>query len=505
MAHLDLGSRVGKYEIIRRLSVGGMAEIFLAQIAGPGGFRKVLTLKCILPDLKEEEGFVEMFLEEARISACLAHYNIAQVFDLGDIDDVLFIAMEFIPGEDLARIRKMAAKRNLRIPVGLTAKVIKDVCLALHYAHHFTDPSGAPMPIIHRDLSPKNVMVTYSGGVKMIDFGIAKAKGALPRTHHGMVKGSSGYMSPEQVLGGVLDGRSDLFAAGVLLHEFLSGERLFLTASETDAMKAVLEAPIRPPITIAPDVPVALSDVAVKATSRDLNARFATGKEMARAIDEALGNKVFDDEQVSMWMSGLFPDGSSNVRALLRQGDSNRQLSDDADEVPPAPPSPPSNPSSNLKKRLREEEPRTTAAPPPSLRPPAAPRSSIKTVLAVDDSPTALALLAAYLTREGYRVLRSTSAKEALNLLESETPDIIVLDVMMPEMNGFELCGRIRQRDALKFVPIVFVSAACSLEERLLGLNMGGDDFIRKPYEPAELAGRLRMHLKRLAMIYEQR
>jgi serine/threonine protein kinase, bacterial len=227
-AGLEYGRRIGRYSIVQRLSVGGMAEIFLALATGPGEFRKFVTLKRILPNLREDEGFVQMFLEEARISASLSHANIAQVFDLRSEDDELYLAMEYIAGEDVAQILRMTARRQAFVPVGLTAMIVRQACSALHYAHNFVDPLGERMPVIHRDMAPKNVMVTYSGAVKVVDFGIAKMMRARHVTAVTGVKGSTGYMSPEQIAGRPLDARSDIFSVGVLLHELLVGRRLFL-------------------------------------------------------------------------------------------------------------------------------------------------------------------------------------------------------------------------------------------------------------------------------------
>src|SRR5262245_61876721 len=227
-AGLEYGRTIGRYSVVQRLSVGGMAEIFLALATGPGAFRKFVTLKRILPNLREDESFVKMFLEEARISAALSHANIAQVFDLRSEDDDLYLAMEYIAGEDVSQILRMTSKRHAFVPIGLTAMVVRDSCSALHYAHNFVDPLGEHAPVIHRDIAPKNVMVTYSGAVKVVDFGIAKMLRTTLLSATTSVKGSSGYMSPEQLDGKPVDARSDIFSLGVLMHELLAGRRLFV-------------------------------------------------------------------------------------------------------------------------------------------------------------------------------------------------------------------------------------------------------------------------------------
>ena len=314
----DRGRRIGKYEIVTRLSIGGMAELFLAFTAGPGGFRKFVALKQILPDIQKDEHFVRMFLDEARITAALAHANIGQVFDLGEEDDELYLAMEFLAGQNLEQILQASIKQQRPLPVGFSARAIRDACLGLHYAHHFTDPSGKPRPVVHRDVSPKNVMVTFDGHVKVIDFGIAKAKGRLGRTQVGMVKGTTGYMSPEQVQGSEqLDGRSDLFCAGIILYEMLCARRLFTGAHEGAVMLKIAAADVPSPSSLNPRVPEALSQVVMRALAREPERRFASGREMARAIEAACGPELFHEEQLATVMRQLFEDKLQKTRALL--------------------------------------------------------------------------------------------------------------------------------------------------------------------------------------------
>ena len=312
----DRGRRISKYEILTRLSVGGMAELFLAFTSGPGGFRKFVALKQILPDVKTEE-FVKMFLDEARITAAFSHANIGQVFDLGEEEGELYLAMEFLAGQNLEQLMKASSKLGEPLPPGFAARVIRDACLALHYAHHFVDPTGKAVAVVHRDMSPRNVMVTYDGGVKVIDFGIAKAKGRLGRTAVGMVKGTGGYMSPEQVRNHELDGRSDLFSAGVLLYEMLCGRRLFNAPGDAAMMLQIVQGEIPPPRTINPNVPEPLEAVVLRALTRDKNKRFATGREMAKAIEQAMGQELFDEERMSSLMAELFEEKRQKTRALL--------------------------------------------------------------------------------------------------------------------------------------------------------------------------------------------
>jgi serine/threonine-protein kinase len=315
----DRGRRIAKYEILTRLSVGGMAELYLAYLPGPGGFKKFVALKQILPDVKADDSFVKMFLDEARITAAFNHANIGQVFDLGEDPNSgeLYLAMEFIAGQNLEQIVKRAAKLEVPIPVGFAARVVRDACMGLHYAHTFKDPTGQPMAVVHRDVSPKNVMVTYTGQVKMIDFGIAKARGRLNRTQVGIVKGTSGYMSPEQVRNEPLDGRTDLFAAGVMLHELLCGERLFTAPTDAAMMIKIVDEAAKDPTTVNEFVSPAFAQVSLKLLEKNRDQRFANGRDVARAIEQACAGELFEDEQVAEVMAQLFDDKITLTRALL--------------------------------------------------------------------------------------------------------------------------------------------------------------------------------------------
>nr|WP_281404443.1 serine/threonine-protein kinase [Pyxidicoccus fallax] len=326
------GERIGKYEVVTQLSVGGMAELFLGFTSGPGGFRKYVVIKRILPDVRDNEQFERMFLDEARITAAFNHPNIAQVFDLGQEDDGLYLAMEFIAGQNLNQITSACLRRKQQIPIGFTLSVARDVCMALHYAHTFTAPSGEPSPVIHRDVAQKNIMVTYDGVVKLLDFGIAKAKGSLERTSAGTVKGTTGYMSPEQVRGDKLDGRSDLFSVGVMMHELITGARLFAGKDERDEMVKILEAPVPWPSHVAPHVPEGVSKVVMQALERSREKRFANGRDMARAIEAVAGRLLMDSDHRAQLMRELFSERMAATRALLEsaEGTANGAMVDKA-------------------------------------------------------------------------------------------------------------------------------------------------------------------------------
>ncbi len=493
-------TRIGRYQVHTPISVGGMAELFLASVSGPGGFRKFVALKRILPSLKHDEGFVAMFLEEARISASLSHANIAQVFELGESDGEYFLALELIEGHDLGRIVRKAAKAHERLPVWFAASVVRDICLALSHAHGYRSPGGRLLPVVHRDLKPNNVMVTYSGATKLIDFGIAKARGAASITRAGTVKGSASYMSPEQVRGEELDGRSDLFSAGEVLYELLTGVRAFKGDDEIATAHAIVHATPVPPAQLVASLPPALSELVMKAIQKDTAGRFQTAGEMAAALQAAVPDISNAEERRARWMQEQFAERMQLMRELLASSEGTD------DHVAEA--------AGNLKpeveglhgsgdSQLAVHTPTSTAN-----------RSMVRTstisvaptALIVDDTRVGRFLVNSVLTSDGFRVIEAQSGTEALEMLEQLDPDVVVLDVMMPGIDGFETCERFRAMpNRRRRCPVIFLSAACSLEERAKGLAVGGDDFLRKPFEGSDLVTRVRAHLQRAAAMVTER
>ncbi|MDP1821690.1 MAG: protein kinase [Archangium sp.] len=312
---------LGKYEVLCRLSTGGMSAIYLAHQTGLAGFKKLVVLKTILPDIGGEEDFVGMFLEEARITAVFNHPNIAQVFELETDEGQLFMAMEFIQGCTLVEMARACRQAKEAIPVGFTLAATRDTALALHYAHTFTDARGRRQIVIHRDVAEKNIMVTYEGVTKLLDFGIAKALGRSGRTSIGMVKGTSGYMSPEQIRGEPLDPRSDIFALGVVMHECLTGLRLFHGKTAEEGMMAALREEVQPPSKWNKEVGPDLDAVVLKALQRDREKRFNTALEFARAIEKAAPGLLWHPEQLGEVVTRHFADRRSETRRLLESAE----------------------------------------------------------------------------------------------------------------------------------------------------------------------------------------
>src|SRR5688572_14952116 len=269
--------RFGPYVILDRIGDGGMAEIFLAKMQGYSGFEKLIALKRILPRYSQNRTFAQMLIHEAKLAACLQHFNVVQVLDLGEIDRQVFIAMEYVRGRDLAAVLSNTYRRRERLPLPLALCIATEFMTGLDYAHRMRNSDGLPLGIIHRDISPQNVLISYEGEVKVTDFGIARVIAEkegfqLPGNLHGKF----GYMSPEQVMGQEIDQRSDIFSAGVVLYEMLTGQRLFRGKEHKETIKMIVSHIIPPPSSINSEVPPSVDRICGKALARDRNLRYQT-------------------------------------------------------------------------------------------------------------------------------------------------------------------------------------------------------------------------------------
>jgi serine/threonine protein kinase len=322
----------GKYLLLERINVGGMAEIFLARSRGVHGFKRILAIKKILPTMAEDEEFIAMFVDEARIAAELSHAGIVQIFELGKFEDDYYIAMEFVHGKDMRFIQERLARERIPIPVALASWVILKICEALDYAHTKRDPSGRPLGIIHRDVSPQNVIISYEGEVKICDFGIAKAANRSQKTQAGVLKGKFGYMSPEQVRGLPLDGRSDIFTVGTLFYEMVTLERLFVGESDFSTLEKVRNADVVPPSTYNRDVPEELEEIILRALSKEVEDRFQSTAEFGEAVQTfMLNNEMSSARELSAFMKDKF---QVELEAELRRLDEYQELPEASLQVP---------------------------------------------------------------------------------------------------------------------------------------------------------------------------
>ncbi len=316
----------GKYLLDRKLAEGGMAEIFLARpapnAAGLGVRPGPFVVKRLFAHHSSENEFVRMFKNEARLASRLKHPNIVDIFDQGEIDNSFFLAMEFINGEDLRSIAQQSDTVNRRPPLAVVCRIIMDILAGLHYAHSLADEQGKPLGVVHRDVSPQNILVTYDGVVKIIDFGIAKATMAHEneQTQAGMVKGKYAYMSPEQARSARLDGRSDVFSVGILLWELITWRRLFKRGTDLATMVAVAEEPAPSMLLLTPDCPQELDDVVQKSLSKEADQRYGSAREFQEALTDCLTKLGWDFSQkaVGIYMTEIFRERMVQRESELR-------------------------------------------------------------------------------------------------------------------------------------------------------------------------------------------
>ena len=341
-----------------------MAEVFKAKIYGAEGFERLIAIKRILPHLIEDDDFVHMFVDEAKIAVRLSHPNIVGIDDLGKAEGTLFIAMEFVQGKDLRAIYDVEKARGSITPIGISCHIIMKMCEALHHAHFATGPGGEPLHVIHRDVSPQNVLLSFDGEVKVADFGLAKARGRIVQTQAGVVKGKLAYMSPEQLRGEEIDHRVDVFGLGIVLYELLTGMRLFLGQTDMDTLKRVYDAQVPPLQHMNPRIHPDLEAIARKALAKDRDERFST------ALD------LFEALEAHVYAQGIYA-GTSALRRYVHEA--FPEVAPALDVLPPFAPSAPSPPP---------PPPIPTKAPPSraAIRPPPDPLSdpSLSAVSLVD-------------------------------------------------------------------------------------------------------------------------
>ncbi len=277
--------RIGRYEVLSHLATGGMAQIYLARTTGLGSFERHVVLKTILRERAQDQRFVDMFLDEAKLAATLNHQNVAQVYEVDQADGAFFMAMEYVHGENARAILETSLRRGWTVPLELAVMIVGGAAAGLHHAHERKGKNGAPLNIVHRDVSPANVMVGFDGSVKVLDFGIAKAEERATKTVGGTIKGKYGYMSPEQCKGKPIDRRSDIFALGICLYELTTLRRAFKGNDDFETMKRIVSGDVLLPSAVVPGYPRELEAIVLTAMANDPGARFQTAAEMIEALD----------------------------------------------------------------------------------------------------------------------------------------------------------------------------------------------------------------------------
>jgi serine/threonine protein kinase len=292
-------TRIGHYEIIERIGVGGMAEAFRAFARGPGGYQRQVIVKCILPHLANDPEFVRLFVAEAKILGMLHHPNVVQVYDFGEHDGRHFLALEYLDGPSVDQVRGLILGARSPMPTGVAAYIAREMCLGLAAAHDLCGPDNEPLGVVHRDVSPTNVLITSGGEVKLVDFGIAKLGPAGGGTKAGTVRGKPAYLAPEQILSGPIDRRADIFATGIVLYEMLTLEPLFRADNDLATIYRVLESPIAPPSERRPGLPAAIDEIVMRALQRPPDDRYQTAGEMAADLSQFLTTVPVGREEIA--------------------------------------------------------------------------------------------------------------------------------------------------------------------------------------------------------------
>ena len=313
------GMVLGRYELLLPIAQGGMATVWAARQKGSRGFQKTVAIKTMLPTLSDDAQFEQMFLDEAALAAKIHHPNVAEILDLGEQDEILYLVMEWVDGEALSVVHKAARKNNTQLPLRIALRVGIQACAGLHAAHELHDENDVALQLVHRDVSPQNILVTYDGIVKLVDFGVAKAVGrAGGETTAGQLKGKVPYMSPEQTRGGNVDRRTDIFAMGIVLYKLTTGLHPFLGENDLITMRNIITRPVLPPRVKNPGFPQELEQVLVKCLQKDPEKRYQTMIELGNALERALGSMGVADDDIGGFVRTLMGDRGAKRRAALR-------------------------------------------------------------------------------------------------------------------------------------------------------------------------------------------
>lgn len=311
----------GRYQLIAQLGGGGMADVYLAKLSGKADFAKLAVVKRLKPVEDDDPEIIRMFADEARLCARLNHPNIVQTFEVGEDGTGPFLVMEYIEGQSLQRIRSRMARRNEQVPRAMSLRILGDTLAALAYSHTLTDHDGTPLHVVHRDISPENIMVTYAGATKLVDFGVAKTSASINRTRAGVLKGKVAYMAPEQARSDTtIDERADVFAAGLVLWELLTYQRIWEGRSEAQVFERLLDKdPLPAPRTVDPQIPEDLDAICVQALQKEKEARFSSASALHNALEQAVARNDLRSSQreIGEFVSALFEPERAKVRALV--------------------------------------------------------------------------------------------------------------------------------------------------------------------------------------------
>jgi eukaryotic-like serine/threonine-protein kinase len=517
------GERLDRYELIAELASGGMAMVFLARLEGAAGFQRLYALKVLHPHLAHDAEFVDMFLDEARLAARIRHPNVVPILEVGESDRGYYLVMEYIEGDTASRLIARATEEKSRLPASTAARIAVDALAGLHAAHELKADDGRPLRIVHRDVSPQNILVGVEGVSRITDFGVAHAATRLSVSRTGQLKGKLAYMSPEQARGVQVDRRADVWAMGVVLWEMLVGGRLFRGENDAETLQRILFAPVPGLRASGVELPEPFEAVCMRALERDPDVRYAsaadfgdalelvarqtsmldTHRQLAAYVDRAIGVELTRRRTIfSAWLSSSEPTRTKRVAgrttqrgfpANVRENEptvaapspesSGKPVRRDAGRTPtgrshitPAVQrelTPPPRSREESKPRSREDSrvraPLSDAEKKEGARDvtPSQPRRTLK-VLTVDPSPTARSLVRVHLMGMNFQFLEATRADQALELLVANPIDLVICEAKLPGADGLSLLRDVRAslNFTVRQVPFVFLTA-----ERAPGLS----------------------------------
>ncbi len=325
LGEVGAGHTLGRYELLVPIAQGGMAVVWAARMKGTRGFQKTVAVKTMLPELSEDPQFEEMFLAEASLASRIKHPHVCEILDLGEQDGLIYIVMEWIDGEPLSQLARSARQKG-GVPILIALRLVLNAALGLHAAHELKDEAGNLIGLVHRDVSPQNILVTYDGVVKIVDFGVAKASSELANaaTKNGQLKGKVPFMSPEQALGKDIDRRTDVFALGIVLFQLIAAKHPFRGDNDMITLRRICDADPSPTLaSVIPDCPPALNDLVAKALAKEADDRYASMAEFARAIDRAISElkmQGLPDEDIVGFVKGMLGERADKRRTAIREG-----------------------------------------------------------------------------------------------------------------------------------------------------------------------------------------
>jgi serine/threonine-protein kinase len=462
--------RIDDLKLIRQIATGGMAELWEGVLLGTDGFEKQVAIKKLLPHLAHDQEFTRLFLNEAQIAAKLHHSNICQIYKLGQFEGTHYIVMEYIQGWNVTEVLRKAAKAKHLLPLSHVCLLVSQLCSALDYAHKRTDEHGQPLHIVHRDLSPPNIMLTHAGYVKVIDFGIAKAASQIHHTPADIMRGKFAYMSPEYILDEPLDAQSDVFSIGIVFWELLTGRRLFHAETEYAKMAKISQGNYPSPQTYRSDLPPMLESIVMKALSPQKENRFASCGKLLDAIEQfVFGHPCpTTPRYLAKHMTWLF-----------------------AESTAPPPQLPTiSHAQTNTTSQLPTPSPTPTSE--PTWQRPNAPAYTHR-ILIVDDYEEARDTLALILSSHGFDIETASTGEQAVQLIKQTTFDACLIDLTMPGQGGRETLKQIKQlRPSL---PCIIQTAQNSVQTAAELGRIGAASYLVKPIPNQELLHTVKQHV----------